>query len=234
MILKNVNLDVLKHYLSLMKSYGKDIFVLETIIKSTFDVIQQNNCLAPFLRLLKIKRIPYIETIKKTINTRIIEVIDEKVMTFTKNPKLNNNLINELKHAFYWLAAENIDIANLGLTSICNRLPIHLRYLKCRNNKLIELPDLPYNLYYLDCSKNKLTSIPPLPNGLKQLHCNNNNLTALPSLPSSLTDLNCSNNPNLTALPNIPAQGGRLTIICRNTGIKDFSNIPSRVRIIYK
>ncbi len=112
------------------------------------------------------------------------------------------------------------------------KLPHSLSYLTCYNNKFTTLPNLPYNLLYLDCSKNKLTSIPPLPDKLKSLYCKDNDLIVLPPLPSSLTYLDCSNNPNLTALPNIPAQGKRLKIVCKNTGITNFSNVPSHVHII--
>ena len=57
-----------------------------------------------------------------------------------------------------------------------------IKYLKCSDCKLTNLPELPNNLEELYCDNNKLINLPKQPNSLEYLHCFNNELINLPEL----------------------------------------------------
>jgi hypothetical protein len=75
-------------------------------------------------------------------------------------------------------------------------LPENLKFLRCNNNKLLEL-DLSNckTLVYVDCCNNQLMTL-YLPEKLYELKCNNNRLTELDlSQCIKLKELKCDNNP---------------------------------------
>ena len=111
-----------------------------------------------------------------------------------------------------WLEVDQpdaeLELMNLGLTSLPEHLPASLQKLNVCINELASLPEnLPSSLQELDVSGNELTRLPEhLPSSLRKLNVSDNHLRSLPeNLPSSLQELDVGYN-ELTSLPeNLPA-----------------------------
>lgn len=110
----------------------------------------------------------------------------------------------ESLHALAESGSVELDLSQLGLTSLPELLPPFLEVLKVSDNQLTQLPEnLPHGLTTLEAGANLLTTLPiNLPEGLKDLNVANNKLIAVPdgSLPDSLTDLILTGN-LLTVIP---------------------------------
>lgn len=143
--------------------------------------------------------------------------------------------------------ARELDLSNLGLTSLPPILPTYVDTLNLANNNLEELPsvilaqrnlvelnissnqiteitEFPSSIIFLGLSHNRLTTLPELPRELEMLYINNNELTMLPALPETLTILDVSNN-QLSELPELPRDNIR-EVNARNNNI---SNIPDSI-----
>lgn len=99
--------------------------------------------------------------------------------------------------------ASFLDLSNLGLTSLPEKLPPGVTSLNISENKLTQLPkNLPSQLETLVVSNNALASLPKdLPSRLKSLDASHNSLTSLPDrLPFTLISINVSYN-QLSHLP---------------------------------
>lgn len=82
-------------------------------------------------------------------------------------------------------------------------LPICVKTLICRNNKLKSLNNLPPELKYLDCSFNEITELLNLPLTLEILICDSNEMSSLGKLPKGLGYLKCQDN-KISILNNLP------------------------------
>jgi Leucine-rich repeat (LRR) protein len=108
------------------------------------------------------------------------------------NIKLKKRIDNCFKNKKTYL-----DLSNLNLIKLPNKLPNFIETLRCENNKLTELPKkLPNSLIILYCGQNSLTKLSDtLPDSLQKIYCQFNRLTELPSkLPKMLSILYCKNN----------------------------------------
>ncbi|EOG3907326.1 NEL-type E3 ubiquitin ligase domain-containing protein [Salmonella enterica] len=97
-----------------------------------------------------------------------------------------------------------LNVEESGLTTLPDRLPLHITTLIIPDNNLTSLPVLPPGLRELEVTHNQMTSLPSLPSGLQDLQvCDNPQMTSLPVLPSGLQILWADNN-RLASLPALP------------------------------
>ncbi|EDB6597048.1 E3 ubiquitin--protein ligase [Salmonella enterica subsp. diarizonae] len=94
-----------------------------------------------------------------------------------------------------------LNVEESGLTTLPDRLPLHITTLIIPDNNLTSLPVLPPGLRELEVTHNQMTSLPSLPPGLRELEiAGNRQLIRLPALPPGLRVLDASLN-QLTRLP---------------------------------
>jgi Leucine-rich repeat (LRR) protein len=150
-----------------------------------------------------------------------------------------------------------LDVSQNGLRSIpAHRVPRGLQRLVANNNELEEVPVLPDSVQYLhlgtnnipvaparwpaylkmlDLSSNMLTEFPAqLPAGMLEIDVSDNCLThiAPDRIPSQVTTLDLSDNPDLTALPPLPATLRKLWIA--TTGLQEIpADLPRALRELY-
>lgn len=102
-----------------------------------------------------------------------------------------------------------LDLNDLRLTALPERLPEHILFLAVINNRLTKLPDtLPGGLQQLNASRNRLTGITAaFPDSLRRLDVSHNRLTEISvPLPERMEDLRISHN-RLSQLPSpLPAR----------------------------
>jgi Leucine-rich repeat (LRR) protein len=122
-----------------------------------------------------------------------------------------------------------LDISDLYLSEITEKIPDHVTNLRCAHNNLKQLPLLPPNLTLLYCEDNQLLSLPSLPKTLVHLKCSRNNLTLLPSLPESLEALICDSN-KLTELPTLPS--GLISLECRSNNLTTLPDLPDTIETL--
>lgn len=98
-----------------------------------------------------------------------------------------------------------LDLSDLFLASIPDRLPEHVTVLNLAGNRLACLPEhLPSGLKTLEVSDNEGLRLTHIPDGLRELEAERLNLERLPRLPNSLTVCNVAHN-DLRQLPDLPA-----------------------------
>ncbi|EKS7553007.1 E3 ubiquitin--protein ligase [Salmonella enterica] len=98
-----------------------------------------------------------------------------------------------------------LNVEESGLTTLPDRLPLHITTLIIPDNNLTSLPVLPPGLRELEVTHNQMTSLPSLPSGLQDLQvCDNPQMTSLPVLPPGLRELEIAGNRQLIRLPALP------------------------------
>lgn len=126
-----------------------------------------------------------------------------------------------------------LNVEESGLTTLPDRLPLHITTLIIPDNNLTSLPVLPPGLRVLEVTHNQMTSLPSLPPGLQSLFATNNpQLVSLPSLPPGLETLWVSNNPQLASLPSLPS-GLQDLQVCDNPQMTSLPVLPSGLQILW-
>lgn len=126
-----------------------------------------------------------------------------------------------------------LNVEESGLTTLPDRLPLHITTLIIPDNNLTSLPVLPPGLRELEVTHNQMTSLPSLPPGLQSLFATNNpQLASLPSLPPGLETLWVSNNPQLASLPSLPS-GLQDLQVCDNPQMTSLPVLPSGLQILW-
>ena len=128
-------------------------------------------------------------------------------------------------------AEEVLDLSDLGLKAI-PPLPVGLRYLNCKDNKLETLGELPPTLLSLKCSNNKLTSLPEnLPPSMTSLDCDHNALTNLPLvLPETLDTLLIDHN-QIHYLPPLPPN--LMLLLADHNHLHKLPKLPASLTSLY-
>ncbi|ELR7837358.1 E3 ubiquitin--protein ligase, partial [Salmonella enterica] len=124
-----------------------------------------------------------------------------------------------------------LNVEESGLTTLPDRLPLHITTLIIPDNNLTSLPVLPPGLRVLEVTHNQMTSLPSLPSGLQDLQvCDNPQMTSLPVLPSGLQILWADNN-RLASLPALPP-GLRELEIAGNRQLIRLPALPPGLRVL--
>lgn len=124
-----------------------------------------------------------------------------------------------------------LNVEESGLTTLPDRLPLHITTLIIPDNNLTSLPVLPPGLRELEVTHNQMTSLPSLPSGLQDLQvCDNPQMTSLPVLPSGLQILWADNN-RLASLPALPP-GLRELEIAGNRQLIRLPALPPGLRVL--
>lgn len=124
-----------------------------------------------------------------------------------------------------------LNVEESGLTTLPDRLPLHITTLIIPDNNLTSLPVLPPGLRELEVTHNQMTSLPSLPPGLQSLQvCDNPQMTSLPVLPSGLQILWADNN-RLASLPALPP-GLRELEIAGNRQLIRLPALPPGLRVL--
>ncbi|EKS0675030.1 E3 ubiquitin--protein ligase [Salmonella enterica] len=124
-----------------------------------------------------------------------------------------------------------LNVEESGLTTLPDRLPLHITTLIIPDNNLTSLPVLPPGLRELEVTHNQMTSLPSLPPGLQSLFATNNpQLASLPSLPSGLQDLQVCDNPQMTSLPVLPS--GLQILWADNNRLASLPALPPGLRVL--
>ncbi|EEM2539924.1 E3 ubiquitin--protein ligase [Salmonella enterica subsp. enterica serovar Morehead] len=124
-----------------------------------------------------------------------------------------------------------LKVEKSGLTTLPDRLPLHITTLVIPDNNLTSLPVLPPGLQSLFATNNpQLTSLPALPPGLRILCADNNRLTSLPVLPPGLRELMVSGNRQLIRLPALPP--GLRVLWANNNRLTSLPVLPPGLRVL--
>ncbi|EAY3715047.1 E3 ubiquitin--protein ligase [Salmonella enterica] len=124
-----------------------------------------------------------------------------------------------------------LNVEESGLTTLPDRLPLHITTLIIPDNNLTSLPVLPPGLRELEVTHNQMTSLPSLPSGLQDLQvCDNPQMTSLPVLPSGLQILWADDN-RLASLPALPP-GLRELEIAGNRQLIRLPALPPGLRVL--
>jgi len=99
----------------------------------------------------------------------------------------------------------NINVSELGLTSLEGAPKVVSGYFYCADNKLTSLEGAPKTVGNFDCCYNYLKSLEGAPQTVNNFDCSYNQLSSLKGAPQTVNNFDCSYN-KLTSLAGVPKE----------------------------